>query len=179
MAGEFSTANHLPQAMLTIPTVSIANDMTPSESEGASLARRLEGVNKRQFALTHKIPGGPSMLSQNISGTRPISLEAGIAYARAFGCSLEEISPRLGATVRAALSVDLGNAQPQPPTLRAALQTVADSAESAPLESRLAALELLTLVVKDPAAHAADLIPIIERRLLGESSGKTGTYDPK
>lgn len=39
------------------------------------------------------------MLNQHLSGNRPISLEAARAYAKGFGCSLGEISPRLEAEV--------------------------------------------------------------------------------
>lgn len=48
------------------------------------------------------------MISQHVKGHRPISLEAALAYARGFGCSLEEISPRLAAKHAAALSA-IGN----------------------------------------------------------------------
>lgn len=44
------------------------------------------------------------MIYQNITGRRPISMEAAMAYARGFGCSLEEISPRLAVEASEAAS---------------------------------------------------------------------------
>jgi SOS-response transcriptional repressor LexA len=51
--------------------------------------------SKADFAEKAGIPGGSSMVSQHQSGNRPISLEAGIAYAKGLKVSLLEISPRL------------------------------------------------------------------------------------
>lgn len=70
-----------------------------TESEEAGfLAARFEDVrNRAEFARQHAIPGGPAMIHQHTSGKRPIGLEAAMAYSRAFGCKLEEISPRLAA----------------------------------------------------------------------------------
>lgn len=67
-----------------------------TEQEAANLKRLLSCVkNKADFAQRAGIPGGPSMMSQHQSGVRPISLEAGIAYAKGLEVSLYEISPRL------------------------------------------------------------------------------------
>lgn len=44
------------------------------------------------------------MLSQHIKGRRPINLDAANAYADGFGCTLDEISPRLAEEVKAAAS---------------------------------------------------------------------------
>lgn len=80
-------------------------DMTTAQLEGANLAARFErlkkesGVTKAEFARRYKVPGGPSMISQNISGHRPIGLEQAAAYMRGFGCSVEEISPSLSARI--------------------------------------------------------------------------------
>jgi SOS-response transcriptional repressor LexA len=84
---------------------------TPEE-EAERLRNRFTGINKKDFAERHKIPGGPSMLSQHLSGHRPINLAAAIAYAKGFGVPLTEISPRL-AMVAAAAS---GTEHPTPPT---------------------------------------------------------------
>lgn len=56
-----------------------------------------EGMGKAEFARTFKIPGGASMISQHISGHRPIGLDAMVAYAKGFQCSIAEISPALAA----------------------------------------------------------------------------------
>lgn len=66
-----------------------------TEEEARHLGDRLSGINKAKFARDNKIRGGASMLSQHISGNRPISMDAALAYANAFKCSLAEISPRL------------------------------------------------------------------------------------
>jgi phage repressor protein C with HTH and peptisase S24 domain len=66
-----------------------------TQEEAERLSKRFQGVNKAEFARTYEVPGGPSMLSQHVSGHRPISLEAAIAYAKGFKCSINEISPRL------------------------------------------------------------------------------------
>lgn len=58
-------------------------------------------MTKAEFARTYKIPGGASMVSQHLSGNRPISMDAAIAYARGFGCSIADISPRLAAEAKA------------------------------------------------------------------------------
>lgn len=63
--------------------------------EAINLKARLEGINLSKLARDFKIPGGPSMIYQHASGRRPISLPAALAYATAFNCSLEDISPRL------------------------------------------------------------------------------------
>jgi SOS-response transcriptional repressor LexA len=63
---------------------------------------KAQGVGQAQFARLHGVPGGASMLSQHIKGRRPMSLEAAIAYAKGFKCSIAEISPRLAKEVREA-----------------------------------------------------------------------------
>ncbi|RST54126.1 helix-turn-helix transcriptional regulator [Variovorax sp. DXTD-1] len=178
MAPQFSTANHKWQAMLNLSTISIACKMSDAKSEGEALGRRLAGRNKAEFARAHKIPGGPSMLSQNISGNRPISLEAGIAYAKALGCTLAEISPRLAAMVASASDIKLGEVPAPSPPLETALQVLADACSHAPMTVRLNVLELLDLLVKNPAANAEDQIPIIARKLSGERTQLTGTDGP-
>lgn len=70
------------------------NDLT-LEDEAEHLRRRFEEVaNKAAFARDFGVPGGGSMIGQHLSGHRPISLDAARAYARGFGISLAEISPR-------------------------------------------------------------------------------------
>lgn len=67
------------------------------EEEAANLKARFQGVNRAEFARDHHLKGGQSMIYQNITGRRPISMEAAKAYAKGFGCTLEDISPRLAA----------------------------------------------------------------------------------
>ena len=65
------------------------------EEEAEKLKARFAGVNRAAFAREQGLKGGQSMIYQNITCRRPISLDAALAYARGFGCKLEEISPRL------------------------------------------------------------------------------------
>ncbi len=76
------------------------------EEEADRLRRRFAdlkatGVGQAQFARDYSVPGGASMVSQHLSGHRPISLEAAAAYARGFRCALSEISQRLSVEVEA------------------------------------------------------------------------------
>lgn len=74
---------------------------TPEE-EAENLRQRFAGVKKATFARDHSVPGGASMLSQHLSGHRPLNLAAATAYANGFGVPLEDISPRLAQEVAAA-----------------------------------------------------------------------------
>ena len=84
------------------------NEIWTQEEEASRLHARFDalkktqGIGQAEFARTNNVPGGPSMLSQHIKGRRPLSLEAATAYAKGFGCSLAEISPRLAKEVQAA-----------------------------------------------------------------------------
>ncbi|OMG87990.1 helix-turn-helix transcriptional regulator [Achromobacter xylosoxidans] len=65
------------------------------DEEASALRARFEGVNRAAFARDHQVKGGQAMIYQHITGRRPINVEAAMAYAEGFGCSLAEISPRL------------------------------------------------------------------------------------
>ena len=71
------------------------------QEESEKLRRRFKelknekNVGQAEFARVYDVPGGPSLLSQHILNRRPINLEAAKAYAKGFGCSIAEISPRL------------------------------------------------------------------------------------
>ncbi|MAK55444.1 MAG: hypothetical protein CML17_06335 [Pusillimonas sp.] len=82
---------------------------TPKE-EADNLAARFVGVTRRHFAQDHKVPGGERMIYQHINAIRPISLEAAKAYARGFGCSIADISPRLALEIAGA--AELSKQQP-------------------------------------------------------------------
>lgn len=73
-----------------------------TEQEAANLRARFEGVNRAAFARDHHLNGGQAMIYQHINGLRRISLDAARVYAKAFGCDLSEISPRLAAEVASA-----------------------------------------------------------------------------
>lgn len=66
-----------------------------------------KGIGQAEFARVNNVPGGPSLLSQHIKNRRPINLEAATSYAKGFGCSIGEISPRLAKEV-----LDASNAYP-------------------------------------------------------------------
>lgn len=83
------------------------------DEEAERLRARFVGVNKAAFARDHGVPGGPSMLSQHLSGHRPINLAAATAYASGFGVPLHEISPRLANEV-AASTTTLANVEAGP-----------------------------------------------------------------
>ena len=70
-------------------------DNSARHQEAINLKSRLEGINLSKLARDFKIPGGPSMIYQHASGRRPMNLPAALAYAHAFNCRLEDISPRL------------------------------------------------------------------------------------
>lgn len=79
------------------------NQANEPETDGARLQKRFDalkaetGMTKAEFARVFKIPGGASMISQHISGHRPIGLDAAVAYMRGFKCSISDISPTLAA----------------------------------------------------------------------------------
>lgn len=76
-------------------------NLSTRQAEGAALGELLGGINKAQFARQHKVPGGPSMLSQHISGHRPISMAAAKAYADGLGMPVSAFSPRLAKEIDA------------------------------------------------------------------------------
>ncbi|NMK48044.1 LexA family transcriptional regulator [Achromobacter sp. Bel] len=83
------------------------------EEEAAALRARFEGVNRAAFARDHAVKGGQAMIYQHITGRRPIGIEAAMAYAEGFGCTLAAISPRLALEAKKAAS--LSTAAPLPP----------------------------------------------------------------
>lgn len=92
-------------------------DIWTVEEEAAMLSKRFEGVrNRKKFAEDYAIPGGDTMIYQHLTARRPMSQEAAVAYARAFQCGLEDISPRIAQEVafRAAM---IGNKSAIPPPI--------------------------------------------------------------
>ena len=68
-----------------------------------------KNIGQAEFARSNDVPGGPSLLSQHIKNRRPMNLEAARVYAKGFGCSIAEISPRLGKELDNANKVDKSN----------------------------------------------------------------------
>lgn len=78
------------------------------EQEAARLRERFADVkNKAEFARAYNLKGGASMLSQHLSGNRPISMDAAAIYAKAFNCTIAEISPRIAMQIEAATAATL------------------------------------------------------------------------
>lgn len=72
--------------------------------EAKQLAERFKAVaNRAAFGREFGIE--QALIYQHLKGLRPISLDAAQRYARGFGCSLEDISPRLAEAAKAALGV--------------------------------------------------------------------------
>lgn len=75
------------------------------ETEATALATRFVAVkNRAAFAREFGIAGGGAMIYQHIKGIKPISIDAALAYATGFKCSLEEISPSAAEKLRPLLS---------------------------------------------------------------------------
>ncbi|ETH36840.1 hypothetical protein L546_1517, partial [Bordetella pertussis H897] len=83
------------------------------EEEAAALRERFQGVNRAAFARDHEVKGGQAMIYQHITGRRPISIEAAMAYAAGFNCKLEEISPRLALEAQKAAALSSETIAPQ------------------------------------------------------------------
>lgn len=115
MAATVAALKPKAQAPLNIWFGSIAK-MSPDD-EAAALTERFNAIAGRMpksvFAQRYGVPGGASMLSQHLSGNRPMSLEAAMAYARGFSVPLGDISQRLADQVRAAADL-LGDAAQRP-----------------------------------------------------------------
>lgn len=90
------------------------------EEEAARLKARFAQVNRAAFAREHKLKGGDAMVYQHITARRPMSLDAALAYAAGFGCSLAEISPRLAEEVLRAAAHAEGPAEDATQVLREA-----------------------------------------------------------
>ena len=137
------------------------NEIWTPAQEAERLRARFADINKAAFARDNKVPGGASMISQHISGHRPMSLAAATAYAIGFGVPLSEISPRLAAEVDAAsLTQEQSNVAPasstsSPVSLAQALEVVARSLNDLPDAQRdLAAQHLQTLARAPDSAKA-------------------------
>ncbi|NIF85269.1 helix-turn-helix transcriptional regulator [Comamonas sp. Tr-654] len=98
---------------------------TPEE-EAHRLAARFRDVKQAAFAREFNVPGGASMISQHIKGHRPISLEAALAYAKGFECTLADISPRLAASISAATKLSSKDGTQQKSVVNPATEAPAD-----------------------------------------------------
>ena len=77
------------------------------EEEGRRLGLRFVAVKaekkigQAKFARDFEFPGGKSMVNQNISGNRSMTIIGATIYAQFFNCNLSEISPRIAKDVSA------------------------------------------------------------------------------
>ncbi len=142
------------------------------EEEASALRARFDGVNRAAFARDHQVKGGQAMIYQHITGRRPLNLEAAMAYAEGFGCSLADISPRLAAEAQkaAALASESVPAAPTPAApwpfrtipedqLRALPESQLNALEGA-IALAIAQMKLGIQVSPPPAAQAANVIPL-------------------
>lgn len=84
------------------------------EQEGAALQKLLAGTNYAEFAKHNRLPGGASMLSQHLSGHRPISLTAARVYASGLGVPISAFSPRLAQEVSALIAGEKPSSESTP-----------------------------------------------------------------
>ena len=139
----------------------MSKELTPQE-EGELLAALLGGRSRAKFAKDFNVPGGASMISQNTSGHRRISLDGALAYSRGLGVPISDFSPRIAAQLQKA------GVGPGPAAEMGAAQS-----------------ENLTSAVRPYSVRNHNLAPVFEWAKLGEvlftesSSLATGEYREK
>jgi hypothetical protein len=83
------------------------------KTDAERLKERLSGFGRGQrasFARDNGIPGGVAAMYQHAKGIRPIGIDAAIAYAKAFRCGIEDISPSVAAKALEATALISENA---------------------------------------------------------------------
>lgn len=117
-----------------------------AESEAKALKQRFLAVkNREDFARTYGVPGGGAMIYQHINHLKPISIEAAIAYAKGFSCSVAEISRSAADTLNKAPGDDATPAE------------IAHAFETGSPGKR----EALTLLARLPDDEAEAILPLI------------------
>ncbi len=142
----------------------------PGSGEGHLLKQRFEGKRglRAQLARDYASVGlSESLISQHLTGNRPISLKMAVIYARALACTLDDISPSWAAAVRAAASALRGSPLPDLPPM--AVSDAAGSyfvgprekkrAELADAAARLGDAELEYLIAKARAIGGPEIRP--------------------
>lgn len=165
---------------------SIAN-MTSDADRLKQLLARLT-TTKKQFARDAGIPGGDSMVSQHLSGNRPVSVEAAIAYARGLGCSIDEVSPDAAKLLRDGAALLAGTESSEAPaaaapinrgaqTLSECLATVLDVLATLPPARAVSVRAQLDLAMSRPEMRDDALTELVHLLASpGATSGKrTGT----
>lgn len=75
--------------------------MKKNLTDAERLKKLFEGKRKIDFVRATNFSGGASMVSQHISGHRPISITAASQYAQWLGVSVADISPTLAKEIEA------------------------------------------------------------------------------
>jgi hypothetical protein len=132
-----------------------------TKTDGQRLAEAFSGIVRAQFAKDHGLKGGGSLISQHISGNRPISLDAAIVYAHGLKLTLDEVSPAIAQQVRDAAPFlattgtvyarEIPPPYVNPPTLERALPVVLDAIAAAPSSARQELAQVLPLAVQTGA----------------------------
>lgn len=136
------------------------SEIWSDEEVARRLAERFKGVNQAKFARDHGLKGGASMLSQHINGRRPLNLEAANVYAKGFGVTLEEISPKIAESVRSSLPVLPKASSIQEIPIANALPVVLDALAKAPARAELRTL-LPLLIDSDAQAYRQRLAELL------------------
>lgn len=109
--------------MLRLSYASPMTEMTDGDRLRALLGNR----KKSAWAKEHRISGGGSMISQHLSGHRPISFEQAVVYARCLGVTLDEVSPAHAELARAAAELLSGGRRSAAPDISEALPVVLEA----------------------------------------------------
>lgn len=185
-----STAKSSKQATLNQSLFSVAY-MSERDAERQALAALLGDREKKAFARAIALPGGASMLSQHLSGHRPISFEAAVCYAHGLGVTVRAISPRLADLALAAIATP-GDAGEPPaiaslpraalnrPDLAAALETLgAELAADMPPDLRQDVADILSKLAMRGglARHQTELITLLHSKPAKQSQGRVKSAD--
>lgn len=142
-------------------------------TDGDRIKDLLAGRNQAAFAREHGIPGGASMVTQHITGHRPVSVEAAIAYARGLGVPLDAVSPAAADLVRNAIPLaqlatkQIAGATPNVPSLADALPVVLEALAGLPPARAASVRAQLELVMGHPEMHddvVAELQTLLQAR---------------
>lgn len=172
-----STAKSSKQATLNQSLFSVAY-MSERDAERQALAALLGDREKKAFAKAIGLPEGASMLSQHLSGHRPISFEAAVCYAQGLGVTVRAISPRLADLAFAAIATPSDGGEPSAvaflpraalnrPDLAAALETLgAELAADMPQDLRQDVADTLSKLAMrcGLARHQTELITLLHTK---------------
>jgi len=87
----------MPSEKPTKPEVPLA--VRKAEAASLALLFKDRGISQSQFGLDNDI-GNQSMVSQYLTGKRPLNVASAIAFARGIGVRIDDFSPRLADLIR-------------------------------------------------------------------------------